>query len=260
MKYQHIVIYTIKGLTPQSGENDTEIAFDSKSGFRAILTTNPEIYTFHGDQANAIGGLMLNSFWGSGNSKKLKEQLKSKVAEIQETRRQKFGDGLYLVCLTEGKASDFNQSLKRERDDFVVCINGVREPLNIASKQNIMAILSSLFLSGNRISSLNEAGNFLVFFQEDGKPVYSLVFSASMQSTISQPLTKDILNSIEEWYQLLVADQDLNRVGRLAISSLKIEDKLRSFLSAWNALEIFVNKTFKGVHPTFVRLILRIAH
>jgi hypothetical protein len=57
MKYQHIVIYTIKGLTPQSGENDTEIAFDSKSGFRAILTTNPEIYTFHGDQANAIGGV-----------------------------------------------------------------------------------------------------------------------------------------------------------------------------------------------------------
>ena len=41
-------------------------------------------------------------------------------------------------------------------------------------------------------------------------------------------------------------DHDLERVNRLLVSSLQSErDTMRSFLDAWTAMEILINKTFK---------------
>jgi hypothetical protein len=42
-------------------------------------------------------------------------------------------------------------------------------------------------------------------------------------------------------------DHDLERVNRLLVSSLQSErDTMRSFLDAWTAMEILINKTFKS--------------
>ena len=50
---------------------------------------------------------------------------------------------------------------------------------------------------------------------------------------------------IGELYNLLVDDTTLERVQRLLRSSFESgEDALRSFLAAWSAFEIFVNKSF----------------
>ncbi|MEM9948699.1 MAG: hypothetical protein AAF810_21915 [Cyanobacteria bacterium P01_D01_bin.36] len=92
-----------------------------------------------------------------------------------------------------------------------------------------------------------KASSSLVFFRDDGKPVYSFTSSGSLKFHASHSITPEIVKSIEDWYQILIADQDLTQIKRLLVSSLQIEgDKLRSFLSAWTALEIFINKTFKG--------------
>lgn len=144
MKYQHITTYWIKELALQHVESDEEIVLDSKIGFRAILTSNPDSYCFEGDRSLAVCVVILNRTFGCGKPGTFEESLVDEIKEIQESRKQKYGTGLYIICLTEGSIDKFEPSGETERDDFVICGDGISiESINSASKPHTLAVLSS---------------------------------------------------------------------------------------------------------------------
>lgn len=255
MKYQHITTYWIKELALQHVESDEEIVLDSKIGFRAILTSNPDSYCFEGDRSLAVCVVILNRTLGCGKPGTFEESLVYEIKEIQESRKQKYGTGLYIICLTEGSIDKFEPSGETERDDFVICSGGVPiESINSASKPHTLAVLSSLMLSADNALTFVEASKSLVFFRDDGKPVYLISSSSSAESYTCSSITPEILKSVNNWYQILIADQEFDRVKQLLVSSLQTEgDKLRSFLSAWTALEVFINKTFSLYEKQFFK-------
>jgi hypothetical protein len=253
MKYQHTTLYRIKGLKPQPAGIDKEIVFEPEIGFRAILTSAPDLYSCHGDRSNAIAGLMLGSFLGSGTPQKIE----TLVNEIQDGRRQEFGEELYLICLTEGNVDDFEWKLKEEIDDFVVCIDDTPASFNLASSRNINSVLSSLILSAENPLDITDDGRHLVFFQEDGKPVYSLICSSPRQGGTSEPLTQEILSSIEEYYKLLNSDQVFSQIEHvfvlLSISTNSHFDDMRTFHITWVAFESFVEMLGAGYKTKYSR-------
>lgn len=85
----------------------------------------------------------------------------------------------------------------------------------------------------------------IIFFQEDGKPVYSYTSSSRAKGYVSRPLTASRVPAIGELYRILTTDIGLQGVQSLIRSSLETEeDLLRSFLAAWIAFERFVNNVF----------------
>lgn len=249
MKYQNAAVYWIKGLIQHQVERDKEIVLDAKPGFRAVLASSPDIFCFEGDRSLAVSVLLLDRYHGLGKPGSIEEQLIDKTKEIQESRKQKFRTGLYLICLIEGSIDKFEPSHVTETDNFVICSDGVSiesiESIYLASKPHILGMLSALTLSTDSVLAFANASNSLIFFRDDGKPIYLLTLSGSATTYPCALIAPEIVKSTEDWYQILIVNRDFDRVKQLLISSLQTEDdKLRSFLSAWTALEIFINKTF----------------
>ena len=248
MRYRHTILYWLKGLAQQRVEMDKEIVLNLEINFRVILTSNPDLYCLESDRDLAITGVLLDGMFIGAKTGTFEERLADEIRERRESRKQKFGAGLYLICLIDGTTVDIlDTTYSREDDDFVICIDGAsKEPIRSASEPHLLAALSALTLSADSILAINRVSDSVVFFRDDGKTIHSVnPFVNPVTDFISRPITSETVKSMEDWYQVFIDNQDFERVKRLLVSSLQTEgDKLRSFISAWTALEIFINKVF----------------
>jgi hypothetical protein len=247
VKYSHTVIYWIKGLSPSQAENSKEIIINLAVNFQLVLTSSPDTYCFEGDRHMAVAGLLLNGMFGLANSGTFEERLEETLLEIKESRKQKFGIGVYLIFLRRRKINTFSPSHERELESFVVCFDGAsKQEIQLDSEPKIQAALSALTLAIDNVLGITKVSDSVVFFREDGKPIYSYTgLAGSAKLFVSQPISISSVESLLHWYEIVDSDAELERVNRLLLSSLQTEDDaLRSFLFAWNALEIFINKIF----------------
>ncbi len=105
--------------------------------------------------------------------------------------------------------------------------------------------MNALALSLDTLTAVKVASNSIVFFGDDNKPLYIFESSASGSAYVSNPISNESLEAIQQWSQLMIANTSLDSVFRLLTSSLTNDaDQLRGFLAAWNGLEIFINKVF----------------
>lgn len=246
MKYQYVVLNAVRGLFKQT-DSDKELINDLSSGFRAILTSNPDALCFEIDRKMAVACSMLNNmFGGHGEQLTPEERIDAEIRKIRESRKEKHKDDLYLVCIMEGDVDDFESSHENEIGDFIVCLDAVpKESIITGAKPYVLAALSALVLSTDSNITFTELSKSSVFFRGDGKPIYPFQFSSSANLSTSSPITPETLASIEGWYKILSTEKDLDKVKRLLVASVQIkDDRLRSFIFAWTALESFVNKVF----------------
>ena len=253
MRYQHIVVYWVKGLSSLQSENDEEIIVDSANNFRVILTNDPDTFCFEGDRSTAIANLMLNSMFGQVQSGTFHEQLEETASGIKQSRKQKLGAGSYLIFFKDGNVDEFTPSNQGENEEFVICFDGAsKEPIRQASEPYIITALSTLMLAASNTQGVLQVSDEVVFFRDDNKPVYCYTPSLSGTLSVSQCITLEEVSSVSDLYKILIANQNLERVVRLLVSSLKTDnDVLRSFLFGWMALEIFINKAFIIYEPRF---------
>jgi len=141
----------------------------------------------------------------------------------------------------------------KETQDFVVWLDGApKEPLRQASEAQIRAALTALILAAEEASGIDTVSNTVIFFRRDGKPIYSYTPRLTANPSVLRALPAATIDSVSDWYQGISRDQGLERVSRLLVSSLQSKgDTLRSFLSAWMAMEIFTNKMFKSHKEQF---------
>lgn len=247
MKYSHTSIYWLKGLSPSRVEE--EITIDLPLSVQAVLTSNPNDYCFEGDRMAAFANLLLDGVFGRANSDTFDECLEKALAEIKESREKEFEPGLYLVFIREGNISNFMPSHEEELEEFVVCFDGAsKEEIQEVSESHICALLSALVLSIDNVLGVKKFHDSVVFLRIDKKPVYSYTASVgSAPLSVSKPVNRDSVKPFVDWYQVMLANKELERVNRLLLLSLQVgDDKLRAFLAAWAALEVLVTKTFKS--------------
>ena len=143
----------------------------------------------------------------------------------------------------------------QEFDDFVMGVGGIpKEVIRETSDAQIAGVIAALHLACDHTISLNHLSDSSVFYRDDHKVVYAYNLSGSANVYVSRLVTTESVSSIGTWYPKLVANSSLGRVVRLLASSVTTEgDTLRSFLAAWTALEIFVNKVFGGYEDRLFR-------
>lgn len=256
VKYRHTIVYAIRGIHLPGGENDKNIIIDSSKNFRAILTCNPDAYCFEDDRKSAVANLIINKQFDDVETEALTEYIARVVEKIKQLRKKKFSNCPYLVLIKEGIAENFLQSYEKELEEFVVCFDEIEEEdvqeykleeeVRASSKPYIFTSLSALMVAtGNPISGIGNACDSIIYFREDDKPVYSYIFWTSVDAFLSFGIDENKFESTKDLYQILISDRELYRVSQLLVSSFETkDDNFRSFIFAWTALEIFINKKF----------------
>ena len=172
------------------------------------------------------------------------------AANIEERFKtwQKFSKGYFLVLEHKGYAEDFYTGKKAENEDFIVYLDGVDKSKVIEGKhEKFVAATTAIVLETGSVLRLEKVVEAIVFDDGSGKPAYSFKPNASGEGFLSKQLEADECGLIARRYAQLLDVESLERVVRLFTSSLETPtDKLRSFLSAWFALEIFINKVFRS--------------
>jgi hypothetical protein len=264
MKYRYTAIFSIKGLSLPPSEGEKTLVIDSAVGLRAILTSQPNSHTFEGDRSLAVAGLMLRALFNSeptGNE--FKQRVATAVEELQAARQREFGSSPFLIVIGEGEIPSFNPAHERDAEDFIVCFDGAdKGAIRGRFHDKLTALLNAIVSEAETVIGIRKVADPVVFFREDGKPVYSYTFSAGpVRAYISRPLADNRMQAIGELYRLLSADTIVQRVQRLIRSSFETEDDpLRSFLAAWSAFEIFVNKVFGTYESSFFDSLLEERH
>jgi hypothetical protein len=247
MRLEHTVCYRVQGLSTV----EERVLVDGDSGpFRAVLTTDPDAYLMHGDTAAALAGTEIPGGLNDGNVDSLHSWIAGRVALFRQERHMKGWACACLVIQTQDEV-DVTLGEHRELDEFVVCFDAIHEE---GMRKDVGAmvdrLLASILLAEDYVVGFDRIDHSSVLFREDGKPVYSFADTlGDVEMMVTRQLGETEVAKVAVLRRSLdERGSELDRVFRLLVDSLRqVDDRLRAFFSVWQAMEIFINKTF-GQH------------
>jgi hypothetical protein len=239
MKYRLIEIFKIEGLNRQK-EEDVYLYSNIQDGLIAFLTMNLEKHSFEADRQAALMGYFL---FGMSLDK-----LNDKIEDIINERKTKYGVGPFLVIEVNGEIAISQPEVVAEHDQFdVSCSEKDNELIKSDSEDHIHNILSSFAIEINGAYSFKRVAGASFFIRENGKLIYAykITFNPVRIGSL-QSLKEENIDKVKILYQKMNSDNSLERVLHLFMLSLMADqDPLQKFQYSWNALEIFINKSFE---------------
>jgi hypothetical protein len=204
------------------------------------------------DRSLAVCELMLRSVFHANPVNE--HAIQSTVIRLRAEREKKSGGAAFLIVTGEGQVPNIPAKGEVDAGDFFVCLDdGGKKAVRGQYNERVTALLNSIVLEDNTAIGFANVSESVIFYKEDGKPIYPWSISAgAVDAYTSRPVTDIDAHAILRMYQLLSTDTSLLRVQRLVRLSFEIKnDPLRSFLAGWTAIEIFVNKTFQLYEELF---------
>jgi len=190
---------------------------------------------------------MLKGIFGPASKGAFEERLAHELEELKEKREKDVGQGVFVVFEAEGEVESFEPRNKREMPDFIIAIDGApKKPIRSKYQAPINGLLVSFALGSDQICGVKKVTDGVIFFNEDGKPVYSYTLEVTGKAILSTGLKEDSITFVINNAKALGKHQPLVDSARLLSRSFdEGSDDLQSFLSVWAGLEIFVSKNFK---------------
>ncbi len=272
MRYAYTTFYWIKGIAPSVGQSDVPIASSSSANMSAVLTSRLDRRWPQVDRNVAVANTILNRMsFGTDASLGFEGQVSLELETIQEERTRKYGrSAVYLVVEFSGHA-DGVATEEHEYADFVLSRDGPSKfAIRRQHSESLNAIRVATALLLDSVLGVEAVSDAVTFWRSDGKHVYSYRLTGSAQGFVSRQLDPSNLGASGDVFHALATDHWLDSVTRLLLASFEnSQDRLRSFLFGWTALEIFVNKVFKhhgvaffaalalGDHPVISALSLK---
>lgn len=251
MKYIYIITFKIDGISLPQGID--EVVIDEANQTRVILCSNCSKYSIHADKGLATGTMMLKGLTGEGAEGEFEDKLNTHVASIQTSRNKKFPNGPFIVFEGSGEIPVELSSATRDFGPFAITFDAVdKGKIKEQYKRFINQYLTSLFLISEKDYGVKKVFEGF-YLKEKGKIYYSYTFSSSGTVMISNPFTEESAEILKKYISALNKANSLEDVYRLLVLATSEHiDKLRSFIFAWTALEIFFNKLFKLYEEKFI--------
>lgn len=246
LSYRLTAVFTVRGFHP-AGDEAVELVVTPS--VTAVLVKNVDAFLEHPDRSNAVANLMLRGLFGGEQPPgTVEERIAAVVGEARAERAKKHGSGPFLVVTAEGQQDVREPKDRREEEDFIVWIDGGdRASVIQAHEAAITAVVNSLILFDDAIAGITKVAESVVYFREDGKPIYARTISmGGATAYVSRTIPEGAPAAIQRLFELAAGAEDLSTVLSLLRRSfeLEAEDRFQAFLGAWLALEIFVGKTF----------------
>ena len=252
MRYTYSSLYHIRGLSPSSPANDEEIFADS-DGIRAVLTSDLAQLGDRLDKALAISNMLIG-FLNEKEPGTVDERLAAQVQRLREERAKKFVAGVFLFFDANGEIAPITPHVQRDCGNFILALNGLPKG-DIRGRHEPLArrILAAIGLGMTNVAGVEKVAEATVFLANDGKPIYGFDLETGLAEVlVSRRPSAEDLAATRQLASRIVTDTFLDRVITLLNESLEPnQEKLRRFLSAWTALEVFVNKNFGAYQKRF---------
>ncbi|MAT94535.1 MAG: hypothetical protein CME59_18330 [Halioglobus sp.] len=198
--------------------------------------------------------MLFRGLFGDSTDGSPEERLTVELARIQTERQEKQSAGVYLIFEGSDEIDPPDFKTRKDRDGFAVSLDDVpKGELRKPFKASIECVLvgAALGLPTQADKKLEEIGSVLYLVDPDkGIPIYPFNFEAGrVGAYVSSPIGEEFAAEVAALAAPLAAAPALERPVRLLLSSLQAGmDSLPAFISAWSALEIFVNATFKSLY------------
>lgn len=253
MLVKYIAIWKIHGATALTDEEaHSPLACTTQPIAEASLTDNPEAYFFHIDRSRALAALTMRGLFGPSDEGTPAQRLQTELDAFKQQREKELRGGVFLIVQGETEAPDPQRILTRELDEFAVCFDGadksaIRETFRPISDAALTALGISI---GTNLDREFEKVGEVIYLQthQTSKPTYTFTFTGhAPRISVAGALKDGALESAKSRSEKLLADRMLSRPSRLLNTSHdRRTDPLQRFLSAWSALEIFVNRCFSA--------------
>ncbi len=253
MKYKYLSAHKIIGVTwPAAQSEGVSIEYpDSRAC--ALITPTLDDCLFELDRKTAAFQILVSRMGGRERQGTVEAQVAHALEELRERRDQEFGKGVFIVLEADGEVDTWNPTHSKETDDYVWVYEGASET-EIRQKYQALVndILASFFVGSDLVDGVKKVADGVYFINDEGKPVYSMSLMEGVNATVSSALDLDAIDYVRTASAELATQDDLIKPIGLLTSSLDSEsDDLRSFLSVWTSLEMFVNKIFSQYKPQF---------
>lgn len=255
MDYFYTVIYQLEGVSDKNLVEDKIVYQDAMRGTTVLLTRDINRHCLNIDTGLACASLLLRGMFNNERLAELSTAIDAEIEKIQNERTKK-KTGAYAVIVINGKAElKINDKLHRETDRFRLCFDAIdKSNLREINKYKIHSIVSALSMCTSPEYHSEMVASGIYFVDEKDKLLFSLTLSGGRARLIlSKPLDTEKQSEITKIIGLTSNNQQLKTPFRLFAQSLEAtQDNLRSFISAWTALEIFTNKVFSNYEERFI--------
>ena len=251
MEYTYTISFKIDGISLPEGMD--EVVVNKFDQIQVILCSDTSKYSFHSDRGLAVGTMMLKGLTGQGGEGEFEDRLNTEIESIKRDRNKKYPNGPFLVFEASSETAVDLSKPTKDLGPFVIAFDAVeKERIKAQYKELIDQHLTSLFLVAERDFRVNKV--FEGFHLKEGSKIcYSYTFSGSGTVMVSRAFTDESTEKLKKYLSALNKKTGLDDINRLLVrASSDQTDKLRSFIFAWTALEVFFNKTFKHYEQKFL--------
>lgn len=244
LPYKYFVCYEVEGLTMPADKEPEILLESSREGFSASIFSDPKYFPTDPLRSEAIREVVFFGLSGETSELSREELIEHSIAkkisghpDLRKCYLSFIFDGSVTVPWTEKEADYGNYD--------VGFMDLPYAQLDKKHKKVIDGIISAISITLENYQGHNKIYKTCVLYR-DNRPLHPLHFNITTKLTSIMPLTEADLETIKQRSRKLIKHQDLNTSSGLLSKSLSNEnDRLLSFIAAWNGLEIFIQKTYK---------------
>jgi hypothetical protein len=247
VRYVFATAHQVLGIAHKDDDPDITLFRGQDPETRVFITRRLDDHWRILDRHSALVSMLGRGLLGQAVSADVSRDLQREIEALRQRRAKSLArDGILVIEICGDVAAVVREPLQRI-DDFVLCFDAVdKKALSGVLEARIASILAAVRIGGGRPYELNRvaAGSYLV--AADGKVIHSVSFEAGAVTAYpSSPVGDSEAQRIHEDINLVLQDQQLARPIQLFARSLDRDmDALRTFLSAWSAMEIMIGKIF----------------
>jgi len=238
MNYLYLVAWKVSGGTSLWDGEDIELYEDENC--RCLFTKSPNSHLTSVDRGRAIRENILGGHWDE-------ETLKIHIEKIQESRHETSNGQLFLIYEGKGEIECTITAPSRTFSNFIVAFDAISPmPLKSEHDRILNSIRTALIIEGRHAPVFEKIAEEVFVRTEDGKEIHSINCTAFGEISVLSSLTSDNIRNIRSRIRTIYASSELKSVTRLVTQYVDSKDnKLRSFISSWSALEILLGKIYR---------------
>lgn len=253
MLVRYISVWKLHGASRLEGEEQSlELARFDRPNLSAILTSDPEPHCFEVDQANACATQILKAVFAPDKEGSPEERIAAEQDEVAERRRRKFEKGLFLVFIGEAQVTDPDFRLRRDLDGFAICFDAIdKDALRDKFQHLIRTVITAtqLSLDLNWSHRVERVGDAIYLFDADhGKRIYTFTEKVGpARASLAGIMDVNRIETANKSIKGILENAYISKSMNLLVKSTNHgASELQAFISAWSALEIFINTAFKN--------------
>jgi hypothetical protein len=244
-RFTYFRVFAVGGLTL----SDEEIPLGTiGQGVDAFMMRDPRARCSDGDRALALGELLLRGLFAPENLPSAQDRIQATIERNVQERRNKHGQGPYVVVLCTGSVDTFDPTKLKLLEDYFVGFDAVDKDAaaRMRFEEPIDAILAAIALNFPSVVSFRTVLDQVVFYADDSRAMFSFTLRAgAARLRAGHAVPAQAFANIALQAGAASKGVSLRRVRDLMLRSLMVEkDRLRGFIAAWTALEVLVNKLF----------------